>query len=81
MVVLVGLKLGLFGDKCRPLYQEIANEFGALLVPNLLEGIFSDPRLNSDSIHPNGAGYAIMGERIIEQVKPLLAAADLRIRG
>jgi acyl-CoA thioesterase-1 len=70
MVVLVGLKLGLLGDEYRPLYEEIANEFGALLVPNVREGIFSDPRLKSDSIHPDGAGYAIMAERIIEQVKP-----------
>lgn len=78
MVALVGLKLGLFSDGYSPLYKGIAKQYGALLVPNVLKGVLSDPRLKSDTIHPNGAGYAVMAERILERVKPLLQAADLR---
>ena len=78
MVVLVGLRLGLFTDEYSPIYEEIAGKHGALYIPQVLKGILSDPKLKSDSIHPNGAGYRIMAERILEQVKPLLEEADRR---
>ena len=78
MVALVGLKLGLLGDEYSPLFKKVASDSGALLIPNVLKGILTDPRLKSDTIHPNGAGYAIMAERILKRVKPLLAAAERR---
>ncbi len=78
MVVLVGLRLGLFTDEYSPIYEEIAGKHGALYIPQVLKGILSDPKLKSDSIHPNGAGYRIMAERILAQVKPLLEEADRR---
>ncbi len=76
MVVLVGMRLGLFTDEYGPIYEEIAKQHGALYIPEVLKGILSDPRLKSDSVHPNGAGYRLMAERILEQVKPLLEEAD-----
>jgi acyl-CoA thioesterase-1 len=76
MVVLIGMKLGLFTDEYGPLYRDIANSHGALLIPEILKDILSDPKLKSDSIHPNGAGYRLMAERILKQVKPLLQEAD-----
>ena len=76
MVVLLGLKLGVFRDEYGPMYEDVAEKNGALLVPDVLDGILSDPRLKSDSIHPNGAGYALMTERILKKVKPLLLEAD-----
>ena len=78
MVLLVGLRLGLFTDEYGPIYKEIAKQHGALYIPEVLKGILSDPKLKSDSIHPNGAGYRLMAERILEQVKPLLEEADRR---
>jgi len=81
MVVLVGMRLGLFTDEYGPVYEEIARKHGALLVPEILKGILSDPKLKSDSIHPNSAGYRIMAERIVQRVKPLLEEADRRVRG
>lgn len=78
MVVLVGMRLGLFTDEYGPIYDEIAKQHGALYIPEVLKGILSDPRLQSDSIHPNGVGYQLMAERILERVKPLLEEADRR---
>lgn len=78
MVALVGMRLGLFTDEYGSIYREIAQEQGALFVPDVLKGILSDPKLKSDSIHPNGAGYRLMAERIVEKVKPLLEEADRR---
>jgi len=81
MVVLLGLKLGVFRDAYSPMYEDVADKYGASLVPDVLAGILSDPRLRSDAIHPNGAGYELMTERILKKVKPLLQEADRRIRG
>lgn len=78
MVVMLGMRLGLFTDEYGPLYEEIAKKQGALYVPEVLRGILSDPRLKSDTIHPNGAGYRLMAERIFNEVKPLLEEADRR---
>ena len=76
MVVLAGIRLGLFTDEYGPLYAEIAKKNGALYIPEILKGVLSDPRLKSDSIHPNGSGYQLMAERILERVKPLLEEAN-----
>lgn len=78
MVALVGIRLGLFTDEYGPVYEEIAKKHGALYIPEIFKGILSDPRLKSDSIHPNGAGYQLMAERILKQIKPLLEEADRR---
>ena len=67
MVVLVGLRLGIFSDEYGPMYEEIAEIHGALLIPDVLDGILSDPRLKADTIHPNAAGYALMAERILKK--------------
>jgi acyl-CoA thioesterase-1 len=76
MVALVGLRLGLFTDEYGPIYKKIANQHGALLIPDVLDGVLSDPKLKSDSIHPNGDGYRIMAERILKKVRPLLQEAS-----
>lgn len=78
MVAVVGIRLGLFTDEYSPIYEEVARQHGALYIPEVLKGVLSDPKLKSDAIHPNGAGYKIMAERILEQVKPLLEEADRR---
>ena len=76
MVALAGLRLGLFTDEYGPIYEEIARKHGALYIPEVLKGILNDPKLKSDTIHPNGAGYRLIAERIGERVKPLLEEAD-----
>jgi acyl-CoA thioesterase-1 len=80
MVVIAGMKLGLFTDEYGPLMEDLAEKFGALLVPQVTKGILTDSKLKSDPIHPNGAGYQLIAERIAEKVKPLLEGAD-RKRG
>lgn len=78
MVVIAGLKLGLFTDDYGPLFAETAERAGALLVPQVMKGILTDANLKSDAIHPNAAGYQLMAERIAEKLKPLVAEADRR---
>jgi lysophospholipase L1-like esterase len=44
-------------------YQELADETGAILIPNIFKGIMGNRQLMSDPIHPNDAGYKIIAER------------------
>lgn len=81
MVAVVAIRLGLFTDEYGPLYREIARERGAFLVAGAMKGILSDEKLKSDPIHPNGAGYRLLAERIAAAIKPLLEEADRRVRG
>lgn len=78
MVAIAGIRLGVFTDEFGAIYQEIAKEFGALYIPQVMKGILTDGKLKSDTIHPNGAGYRLMAERIAVKIKPLLREADRR---
>ncbi len=79
MVAIAGLRLGLFTDEYAAIFEEIAQEFGALYIPGVMKGILSDAKLRSDPIHPNGNGYRLLAERIGEKIKPLLRESD-RVR-
>jgi lysophospholipase L1-like esterase len=51
-------------------YKKLADETGATLIPNILEGIMGNRELMSDPIHPNDAGYKIVAERFYQAVRP-----------
>lgn len=76
MVVIAGMKLGLFTDDFAAIYEDTAKELGALYIPQVMKGILSDSKLKSDPIHPNGAGYRLIAERIAVKIIPLLRDAD-----
>jgi acyl-CoA thioesterase-1 len=80
MVAIAGIKLGFFTDEYGPIFEETAAEFGAIYIPQVMQGIFNDAKFRSDQIHPNSAGYRLIAERIAEKIKPLLDEAD-RLRG
>jgi lysophospholipase L1-like esterase len=72
LVVLGGIDVPLWGRGYGKAYKDLANETGAVLVPNVLDGIFGNPGLMSDPIHPNNDGYAIMAEMFHDAIKPYL---------
>ena len=76
MVAIAGMRLGIFSDEYSPIYEETAKQLGAYYIPQAMQGILTDPKLKSDPIHPNGAGYRLMGQRIAEKIRPLLREAD-----
>ena len=47
-------------------YQELADETGAVLIPDIFEGIMGKRKLMTDAIHPNAAGYKMMAQRFFE---------------
>lgn len=74
-VSLLGFRFPSLSAPYGPMYERVAEEEGALLIPDLLDGILSNPSLKSDAIHPNAAGYEIMAERIEDPFRELIAAS------
>lgn len=76
IVVLLGFTFPTFGPGYGDMYENVAREEGCLLVPDVLDGILNNPKLKSDEIHPNAAGYALMAERIAGPLQKLKEKAD-----
>ncbi|MFP4350516.1 MAG: arylesterase [Thermodesulfobacteriota bacterium] len=70
LVVLAGIDIPFWGRGFAQAYRDLARETGAVLIPDIFDGIIGDRRLMSDSIHPNAAGYALMAEKFHEAVRP-----------
>lgn len=57
----------------RAVFQQVAEEFGATLIPFLLSGVAADPDLNQlDGIHPNGRGHAQIAETVWDTIRAAL---------
>ena len=52
-------------------YRELADETGAVLIPNIFEGLMGNRKLMSDPIHPNDAGYKKIAEQFYEAILQL----------
>jgi acyl-CoA hydrolase len=76
MVILLGFRFPSLNADYEAMYERVAEEEGCLLVEGTLKGILTDPKLRSDQIHPNAAGYARMAERIAGPLRKLIAKAD-----
>ena len=72
MVVLLGFNFPSLGANYGKMYDRVAEEERTLLVPDMLDGILSDPSKKSDDVHPNGTGYAVMAERVSGPLKRLM---------
>lgn len=78
MVVLLGFTFPSLSENYKEMYARVASEEGALLIPEILEDILSDPSLRSDPIHPNARGYEEVADRVSGPMRRLLRAADTR---
>jgi lysophospholipase L1-like esterase len=52
-------------------YRKLAEDTGAILIPNIFDGILGNRKLMSDPIHPNDSGYKIIAERFYEALLQL----------
>lgn len=77
-VMLLGMKLGMFTDEYEGIYEELAEETGAYLIPKINKGITDEREYKSDMIHPNAAGYRLMAERILDHLVSLLEEMEKR---
>ena len=70
-VILVGLGEGPL-DAFAGALPGLASQTSSTLVPGILEGIFGQPGLMFDAIHPNSAGHKIMADRIEPALRALV---------
>lgn len=72
VVVLVGVRLSRFFGNFDQEFETLAKEYNTAYVPHVLDGILGNSELMSDDVHPNDAGYALIAERILPVLKPLI---------
>jgi acyl-CoA thioesterase I len=72
MVVLVGISDLMLAGGLEGRYKKVAEQTGALYVPNILGGIFTRRSLMSDQVHPNAQGYRRMAQKIAKALAPYL---------
>jgi acyl-CoA thioesterase-1 len=72
LVVLLGVRGGVLTDGYETMYEEMAQTTGSVYVENVLDGIFGNASLMSDSIHPNREGYARIAKKVYVELEPVL---------
>lgn len=76
IVVLLGMSLGVFEDEYKELYQRVAKDTQAYLIPQVTAGILGNSKYRQDDIiHPNAAGHQLLATHIAQSLQPLLAKA------
>jgi acyl-CoA thioesterase-1 len=69
-VVIGGLRFPLRDRGFARGYKDLADQTGAVLIPDIFKDIIGNRSLMSDPIHPNGNGYKIMAQRFLEAMPP-----------
>jgi lysophospholipase L1-like esterase len=69
-VIIGGLKFPLRDRGFAKGYEALADQTGAVLIPNIFKDIMGNRKLMSDPIHPNDEGYKILAERFLEAMLP-----------
>lgn len=72
MVALCEMRAGIIMKEYTPLYRKLARKYRTIVVPNLLSGIWSNPKLLADVVHPNAQGYELIATKIYWAIKPTL---------
>lgn len=78
IAVILGINVGVVGDKYDQMFVQLAKETQAYLIPQILKGLLREEKYRQDDIiHPSAAGHEIIGDRIFEGLQPLLKAAKI----
>ncbi|MCP4626207.1 MAG: arylesterase [bacterium] len=70
-VIIGGIKFPIRDRGFGSAYRKLAGDTGAILIPNIFEGIMGNRKLMSDPIHPNDEGYKLIAERFYEALLQL----------
>ncbi|MES2213236.1 MAG: GDSL-type esterase/lipase family protein [Patescibacteria group bacterium] len=63
-VILLGIQGGILTDSYESSFDALAQETNVLYVPNVLGGLFGNPKFMSEVVHPNDLGYAKIADKI-----------------
>jgi len=68
-----------YAERFNAVFSRVAKTHGAVFYPFFLDGVASVPALNqSDRIHPNQKGVAVMVEKILPSVEKLIEQVEAR---
>jgi acyl-CoA thioesterase I len=77
LVIVGGVDVPLWGRGYGEGYEEVCRNTGAVLIPNILDGIIGNSKLMSDPIHPNDFGYTQVAERFYKALQASVPAGAL----
>jgi acyl-CoA thioesterase-1 len=69
-VIVGGLKFPLRDRGFAKGYRDLADQTGAVLLPDIFKDIMGNRKLMRDPIHPNGDGYRIMAQSFLDAMRP-----------
>lgn len=72
VVLLLGVRSGIIGGGADELFEGVAEKTGAAYEEDVLKGVFGNPSLMSDAIHPNAMGYTKIVERLLPTIRELI---------
>jgi acyl-CoA thioesterase I len=72
LVIVGGIDIPFWGRGFGEMYEDVCRQTGAVLIPNIFDGIIGDENLMSDPIHPNDNGYALMAQKFYRATEPYL---------
>ncbi len=72
VVVLLGIRGGIFSDPYDPMFRVLAKKRGTVYVPDVLNGLIGNTRYMSDPVHPNNLGYEMIASKIYPELKKVL---------
>ena len=65
-VIIAGLKFPMRDRGFASGYKNLADQTGAVLIPDIYNGIMGRRKLMSDPIHPNSDGYKLIAEKFLK---------------
>lgn len=68
VVIVLGIRGGVLGDTYEDDFKALKSTYHTAYVSDVLDGLFGNPKLMSDVVHPNDEGYS----RIADKVYPVL---------
>lgn len=77
-VVVAGMKVppnmgADYAQRFEAVFPAVAQQYGATLIPFLLEGAAGEPQFNlADGIHPNEAGHQIVARSVWASIEPIV---------
>lgn len=78
IAVILGVYADRIGGDYKRMFERLAKETRSYLIPDLLKGVIDNPkRRQDDVIHPNAAGHEFIGDRVYQDLQPLLKRATI----
>jgi lysophospholipase L1-like esterase len=76
MTILIGVRGRALSDPYEERFKLLAEETGSYYVPNILDGLFANPKYMSDAVHPNSAGYEKIADRLAPIIQDILSSVS-----